>query len=684
MNEYTDPRQISLKDLIRPEIQSQLKTDFDAKIDDSFKVVKKMLPTWDNDILYYEGHQVPPGFSGDIVAHFRAKNGLNALEKDDDDQMFVINNMCRKMIDRYTGQYTDAEKTISVNKASNNPKHRNITLQIKRMFEYYEDHIAGIDEDDYENMWTDYRIPAIEQTNILGLYFTDIDYNPERLVAQGGAIEMNTVSPKDVGIDPDSTKKYFKDANYFVHLKKETISEVKRLCKKAGFDPGDVTPDNEWRENHSVNEDLFVKAQDLHCSVYKIQYRIVFPAKYDMAAHYDVKDRIGNEDSMVNNQEMVYFKALYYKPIGIIHHEINPYKQFTLTPYYNKHSNLRLHPLSDIEFFRVLQDLSNIMDTVQLDNVRQRNKLRLFVAKTLSDEYGIDTITDFIRTGGALEFENADADDIRKQIINFNVEGLGNDLQPLIMKVQQYLMDAGFITDASEGKYPKEALSTKSILSLQAEQRRPTNYKDINYSWAASQEAKLIYKIAATEFEDKHYIQLLDQNTKSDYYIPFNATLGHDEYMDLLERNKITVEKFEEENDVHVIAPMTRNPEEFKFKFRAIINPLDEHDRLNIKVLFKFDSAKDKEQDLNVKWQLYLKGDYPKQMIYDAVGLSDEKEEILKLLSEENQILQLAGELAKRPELMQKLQMMMQQYDMQQEQSGKKPAANQQQQTAAA
>lgn len=683
-NEYIDPRSITKDNLIRSEVQNQLKTDFDEKITDSFNVVKKMVNTWDINILYYEGHQVPPGFQGDIVAEFRAKNGLNTLRKDEDDAIFVMNNMCKTMIDRYVGQYTDAKKEIAVTRASNNPRHRNITVMTKRMLEYYSNHIAGTDEDDFEDMWTDYRIPAIEQSNIMGLYFTSIDCNKRRLIETGGAIEMDTVSPKDVGIDPDSVKKYFKDANYFIRRRKRTLEYVRKLAKRNGFDPSGVTPDNDWRQDHSINEDLFVKTNDKNCTVYEIQYRMTFEKAVDLAEYYGVTEQIGKPESMVEGEELVYFKAEYYKPIGTLSHIINPYKMFTLIPYYNKKSNIRLHPLSDIEFFRVLQDLSNIMDTLQLDNARQRNRLKLFVAKQLADQYGIDEISDFVRTGGALEFQLGESEDIRKLIGEFNVESLGNELQPLAMKYQSYLQNAGFSTDAGEGKYPKEVMSGKGILALQREQRRPLTYKDINYSWAASQESILIYRIAATEFKDKHFIKLLDQNTNSEYYIPFNAIMGFDEYAQLLERNNMTQDQFDQENDVHYLSPMTANTAEFKAKFRAIVNPLDEDDKLNVKVNLNFDSEKDKEADLNIKWQLYMKGDYPKSLLYDAIGLADEKEEIMKLLGEENQINMIMQELAKRPELMPKLQMLFREYDMQrqgqqatQQQQQQKPAAQQ-------
>lgn len=667
-SEYIDPRKITLKNLNRPEVQSQLKAECDEKIDDSFKVVKKMVTTWDTNILYYEGHQLPPGFSGDPLAEFKAKNGLNTLRKDEnDDTIFITNNLVKKIIDRYVGQYTDTRKVINVTKSSNNPRHRNVTVQTKRMMEYYETHIAGIDEDDYEDMWTDYRIPCIEQSNILGVYFSKIRHNRKRLVEYGGAIEMDTVSPKNVGVDPDSVKKYFKDANYFVHKRKETLSYVKGLVRAAGFNPEDVTPDNDWREDHSINEDLFVKAADRHCTLYEIQYRMKFDKAVDLAEHYGVKEKIGLPESMVDGEELVYFTCLYYKPVGIVFHEINPFKQFTLTAWYNKQSNLRLHPLSDIEFFRVLNDLSNIIDTLQLDNARQRNKLKLFIASTIANEYGEDEIADFVRTGGALKVDLGEGDDIRKLIHDFDIGDIGADLQPLVMKYQQYLMDQGFITDVGEGKYPKEALSTKSIFNLEASQKRPLTYKEINYGWAASQESMLIYRIAATQFTDKHFIKLLDQNTSSEYYIPFNAMMNLDEFTQLLERNKQTQEQFDEENDVHYISPLTANTQEFKAKFRAIVNPLDDNDKLNIKVTFDFDSQKDKESDLNIKWQLYMKGDYPKTLLYDAIGLADEKEEILKLLGEENQINMLMQELAKRPELMQRLGQMFQQYDMQQQ-----------------
>src|SRR5438046_94351 len=112
-----DHRSINPENIQSLEIQRELKDLADKWILRDRIATSLMKPKWDKNILYYEGHMVPLGFSGDPMAEFVSKNGLNRGLKDQDDQIFFPNNLCKPVIDNQIGDYTKVNKSILVSQS---------------------------------------------------------------------------------------------------------------------------------------------------------------------------------------------------------------------------------------------------------------------------------------------------------------------------------------------------------------------------------------------------------------------------------------------------------------------------------------------------------------------------------------------------------------------------------------
>ena len=674
-----DCRNINKKNLKDKEIQYFLKEYFDDFIDDADSKLKEMQPLWEKASLYYEGHQQPVGTYTDLVARFQSKNlsGTDQLKKDSETNIiWYPDNIIKQAVDSIIGEYTDVKKSISVSSGGIN-KAKNIAKKYQSIIEYHNTHIAGIDEDDEEDIWVDYRIPAIENMILFGLSWTKINFNPNRKLKLGGAIEMETIEPIEVLVDPKSKKKYFKDMMIVAKRVAIPIEDARELVAKYGIDPKELGSDSDSLTyqsllNRGINE---INSKQEYVTFYHIEYRKFYSDKTKLSDVHqlDVPDSFKKTEPSITQDTYTFFNCLYHKQLGTLSHDLNTYKQFSLTPYYNQQSRLRLFPKMHSEYFWVLQDVNNIGKTLLMDDARQQNIIRLFIGEQLANEYGDDVLRRFMRIGGTLTVKSVE--DIRKQMYEYKSEGLKPEVYKLFELAKQDLKEISQRTNPLDGEFPKNRLASRTVNTLISQSRKSLNYIDINITYAAIKESQLMYKIIRDEMTEEQIMVMTSESKSDAKRIPVNAKMDLLKYQQLIQANETTLEEFESENDVRYIYPVIpgknelpiKKPEELALKTVVAVNPLMHSDNVSINVVLDFEAEREKYDKAQALTYLFDKQEvgmavFPQ--LLEALGLENDSREIMEKVEDRNKMKPIEDAILQRPGSEQIVLQALQQYDM--------------------
>jgi len=656
-----DLRKIDRKSLKNKKTQEHLTDVFEEFILDADSNLQEMKPLYEKAALYYEGHQAPAGVSTDAIAEFMNRNGIgtNQLKKDDKNVIWYPDNIIKPAIDAIVGDYTDVKKTINVT-AGGIERTRNVAAKYQTIIEYHNEHIAGIDEDDEENMWTDYRIPAIEGMILFGEMWTDIDFNPRRKIAIGGAIEMETIEPIEMLIDLSSRKKYFKDMKIIARRKGVEINEARKYLKERfDIDPKKVVPDSDGFMHKSLLErdrDKHWRGGNEYVTFYKFQTRRLYTDKVKLSdeMELEVPQEYKSAEPEIEKESNTYFKALFNKNLGVIDHGVNKYAQYTFTPYVDQQSRIRLRPIMRSEYFWVLQDVNNIGKTLMMDNARQQNIVRLFIAQELEAEYGTATMERFLRAGGIFSVKNVE--DLNKMMKTIEGPGLKPEVYELFRTASADLRSISQRTNPLDGEFPKDRLASRTLNTLINQSRKSLSGIDTNIAYAAVKESQLICKIVKNEMTDEQILVLTGDKQKR---IPLNGKMDLFKYQKLLDENKMTIEDFEEKNDVrYVLPPLPKPgempvipPDELMKRTVVIINPIYHGDKVSINLKFEFEEERKRLDRVSALQYLFDNPAIGKAVLpymLDALGFSAEKEEILEKIDEQNQFRMIEKMIADR------------------------------------
>ena len=217
---------------------------------------------------------------------------------------------------------------------------------------------------------------------------------------------MEMIEPIEVLVDVNCKKKYFKDMMIVAKRVAMPIQAARTLLESKGIDPQQVGADSDAMTYQTLlnrNRNNY-DTKDEYVTLYYVEYRKFYVNKTTLSQVNGVKvpEEYVKQEPKLNEETYTFFNCLYHKTLGAITHEINSYKQFSYTPYYNQQSRLRLFPKMHSEFFWVLQDVNNIGKTLMLDNARQQNIIRLFIGEQLGKQFGDKVLQRFMRIGGVL------------------------------------------------------------------------------------------------------------------------------------------------------------------------------------------------------------------------------------------------------------------------------------------
>jgi len=368
----------------------------------------------------------------------------------------------------------------------------------------------------------------------------------------------------------------------------------------------------------------------------------------------EVPQEYKSAEPEIEKESNTYFKALFNKNLGVIDHGVNKYAQYTFTPYVDQQSRIRLRPIMRSEYFWVLQDVNNIGKTLMMDNARQQNIVRLFIAQELEAEYGTATMERFLRAGGIFSVKNVE--DLNKMMKTIEGPGLKPEVYELFRTASADLRSISQRTNPLDGEFPKDRLASRTLNTLINQSRKSLSGIDTNIAYAAVKESQLICKIVKNEMTDEQILVLTGDKQKR---IPLNGKMDLFKYQKLLDENKMTIEDFEEKNDVrYVLPPLPKPgempvipPDELMKRTVVIINPIYHGDKVSINLKFEFEEERKRLDRVSALQYLFDNPAIGKAVLpymLDALGFSAEKEEILEKIDEQNQFRMIEKMIADR------------------------------------
>jgi hypothetical protein len=462
------------------------------------------------------------------------------------------------------------------------------------------------------------------------------------------------------------------------------LSDVRKLLKRLG------QPLNLARTySDAIDSNYHLKqATELTKELFQTVYFFEFRQKYIDTVKLEVEGFKGEE---VEVEKMYYFEGIYLGD-KVVQYQLNKYAdpddidnwQFATVPYPDKFSSIRTYPTSVAEKLLNMQDIVNIMESIILDNVIQKNALRVLVIDKLEKVYGKQMVEDFLFKGGVFTVEDsAGMNDIRKMFGTIDFPDLSTEAMTFLSMVEQSIKDNSLTHESLTGEYPQKGnISGVAISKLQNANLRKLSYKETNINWSPTQEARRMYRIMATEFDEAEFIKITDQKQDDPKYVPIQATMNLEDYENYLARSfqgiplEQAADLFEKRNDVKIFYPKTdkgRIPvsmEQGKTNSIVLINHLKDGEgeiyKLNLKVTMDLDAERNKMEDLVVASQFYEKGDmaFPTFLDFKGGVFKTQKNKILEERYQEKKELQLANEIVKRgQQFEQVIAQTMQEYD---------------------
>ena len=681
-----------------------------------------MLDIWEMCDMYYEGYQVPIGYSSNALKQFVLQNSNNGVldtskfsikKSESSNQIYVVDNMIGTVIDGMVGEYTGAKKVLNV-KNDANPKNNNIE-KVVDMF------LRKIERN--KKMWETVNVPAIEGLLRLGLWWT-VPLFSSRINFPYGDLRFKSYHPKDVLLDPFSVMKYFMKGRYCIRKEQVEWDDALRILKKFGVPESEITPD----EDYSTSDTVYTSGNYYRTTTNRKFVTFYYPEYRKVYTEYkqltDESYMQGIEENKFEIDSMYYFEAIYTKQNGTVYHEINKYAdtsdhdswQFRPVPWCNKKSAVRIYPQAHTEKLRNIQDMINIGESLYVDDLRQNNRIRLLIKKSLMETNPTE-FKKWLKFGGhfAVDDEDLDLDDLKKAIYQWETDnGKGKAAMDFVNIFEQKFKDQSIRHEALAGSYPDRQMSGVLHDKLAASNKKIISYVDMNIQYAMSEQSKRIYRIMAMEFGAEQYLQIQDKKKGDPDYIPLcsimtfadleqyfiSANFLDEEQRAYLEAIppedpnllakkysilKPVMDQFKKENDVQIqynllgeSGQLKTSQQQYFEKAIIFINFLQNPDgtwyNLDVKVDIDFESERNEIENRIIAMELQKAGFMDPESAYEFLGgiFADRKEEFMEKLRNWRQELQISQILLANPELMQVVQQLIAQSQQGKQQQTKK------------
>lgn len=655
---------------------------------------------WSKIAMYIEGYQYPIGFyDNNVQEWFRnnySKFDVNKfqLKKDPASGMvFYADNRIGEMEKGYMGEFGSVKRILTP-RHDDNPSNDGLQYAMRHYSNKYE----------YANRtWEQVRIPSIRNMLRYNIGYEQSAYNPYvnvvtpmgkdyKMKTIAGNIEMDYYYPWRVLIDPLAINRFLLDSRYIIPFKVLSLEDAKIYLELLGVNPDDVKADN---------DDAFVRAgfhsfkqlnSDPTVTIYFPEYRRAYINQYDTGMEVSQMGEL--QGTIIKEMTVEYFGAIYTKNLGTVYHCRNIYAnprlhnqwQFSITPYIDEHSDVTILSAGTLGKMLILQDVWNMLQTMRLNNSRQRSLLRLIMKKTLKDKLGDSVVNEFLSDAGVIGLPDDVVDGELKDSMHWlNMPDLDDGISEFLMTVDESFKRIGIRKDILMGKTPKREMSGKLAREIKESNATLLAPTVDSISWAVGTTARRIYHICAQEYDTQDWVDILDAKKDDPRYIPINATMTFNEFnqylmkaypsMPLMEAAK----RFEEHNDVRVKKVQSTDgrgqllePEAIMNQYsRVEINHLKDKDgnpaNFSFKVTLDFDLE---DQELETKiliTKMFLsnpKSPTWRELFLRAQGgyMEAQADELIDKFAKEDKASELIELLMSNPDLQQQLEAMVQQY----------------------
>lgn len=485
--------------------------------------------------LSVEGHQMPVGFTDGALEEFVKQNIQNfdlrkfQVQKRKGNIIYFSDNRVGEMERGYVAEFTKAKKVLKP-MHDTNPRNDRLEWAVGKFLEKWERR---------KRLWELVRIPVIRYMLRYNKAYTRPYYNPYRIKGLDdiGDISIDYFHPLSVLPDPYPDKKSTVNSRFIIPFKKIPLDQARLMFQSMGYDPDKVISDT---EADTIMSNGMVEARtsinDQFVTVYLPEWKQFNLDSINLGIIQ--QDERGNlTPTQLQALNSYCFTGIYNTSLGLCDFRLNKYAdprdddgwQFQTIPYEDEQSDLSVFGNSRIGKNVVLNDLLNVVLTVKLNSERHRMAIRGFIAKTLYQEWGKDTVQDFIDIGAILPVDldaigpNVTLDNLL-HIIQWPNESAS--LTELITIIDQVLKRNSIRKEILQGQLPtKTSEQMSGKLAKELKDSNATLLQPIVQSieLGVGLESGYIYRILAEEFGEDEWVEITDGKKEDPKYIPIEA-----------------------------------------------------------------------------------------------------------------------------------------------------------------
>jgi hypothetical protein len=553
--------------------------------------------------------------------------------------------------------------------------------------------------------------PAIDACSSKGLHWLEIQYDNSRMGIN--KFKLDEVSARDILVDSRSRGMMFKSAQLvFKRFSLEEDKAKQRYKRYPLFDPAVMLTDSQDYDSAykttAPSQRRFATFYLINISFPHEDYTFFNPEtrqieEIDEARHDELlKDPILSQYVLEEEDDDRFYYALYEEGNGVFFLDYNVLGAWNLTPMQNLFSEDRLYPYGTVELNMALEDLLSLLVTAFFENVKRTNYPIVSVTSVEAWTQYRDDIERAVNFGGA-------APGIGK--VDFP-QSVSQGLVFLINSVIGWLQDSAALHAASQGELPTKQIAKETVAFLAGKDDKSRGRLYAMIDICLTQFYKKLVKLITILDTDEDYIPIQDPKSKFGF-IPINKILSKQKYVQMLfetagvkfpqnpqemqaqAQMAMNLQKaFEDANDIKIkqekgyvdlqgntfrdteilaraqeeqqsdqIDPVKFHLQHPELSQQTIdvyyVNMISPNIDLNVRYGIESDMSNDPEYRANKAILLKNQGVYGRLDFAEALDVANAQEAIERA-DAENQAMQLAMTLRQNPELMQKIQQMLQ------------------------
>jgi len=504
---------------INDEIERKKLNDIIQKwINDARSVHQKYYKIWDDSDNYLNGNTTPVGFT---ESHSEVLKELsNQNENIVEVKEFVSVQRARPNHESILGDFSSIRRRLQIIPTK---------MRYRNLAKVYQERIKWIEN--VEMLPETIYFPAMDNAFAKGLHWIEIGYNPTANKLRG-KFDFQEISCRDVMVDPHRKSPFFSKARYFIHMYQLDREEAKmRFAESPFYNDDAFVTDVEYLNAYSNNKDP-VASSDM-ATFYRIHFSMPIKTYYSIDENTGEAKEITEEEflsaqldpqkrkfTFEGNEELKYFIADYNTAMGVIDLKENELGMFTLIPLINIQTDSQLYPIGDVEMYKNLNDLLNVLITVLLDHAKRMNRPIIPVdPEVMEDKY--QELMDAVEHGGPAPGA--------KGVIYPNP--INQAIVMLVPWVLNWIQDVVSKHSASLGVMPAEQVAKETVQTLIAKDRQSHGRKDIMIRYTLTMLARAMVRMINLMDDNPDIFSRIDPQPGEFEYIPINQTWTEDEYL---------------------------------------------------------------------------------------------------------------------------------------------------------